>query len=103
MMSGSGLMLRACPEIKRSVKRNSVVCSQFSQNNSQKTAMAVVANNRTSGFAFRRGTRAVYKRNAWKGERQKASQQVFCVVLIAVCYRPNLCQMMLAEPAWFSV
>jgi hypothetical protein len=30
-------------------------------------AMAVVASNKTRRFAFRRGTRAVYKRNAPKG------------------------------------
>src|SRR3954447_21363039 len=68
MMSGSGLILRACTEIKRSLNRTSADCSQFNQNNSQKAAMAVVASNRTRRFAFRRGTRAVYKRNAQKGE-----------------------------------
>src|SRR3954467_4588507 len=108
MMSGSGLILRAWTEIKRSVNRISAVCNQFSQDNSQNAAMAVVASNRTSKFAFERGTRAVYKRNAPKGEtgcRNPVGREPVSVVLwlYAVLYRASRCQMTLAELAWFNV
>src|SRR3954464_8356352 len=104
MISGSGLILRACTEVKRSLNRISAVCSHFSQNNSENAAMAVVASNRTSKFAFERGTPAVYKRNAPKGETAwRNPRQELVLLLYAVLYSPSRCQMTLAELAWFRV